>query len=303
MVIVPKTIHKSNILPIIKTCSRQRDLLNFLFCFFFWLQSEKKNKWRIRKEEMRQKLFEAYEYSPPPTPFSQDIEDIDAINGPNGITMNNIYSISNTKNSNSTTNLGTVGTMSFNNGMKMAKNAITGVETITGSETSGTTISNVDQLSFTNTSSYISPFFALGNSDENVIGYTKAKYGASTTGGNNWLISTYGSPQYPAIGKILVSLSLTEGVWLITYGILLQDMIDSIAVVRVIVGTETNNPIQSNQQGPNNGNIFLNGSLVYRAHDTTTLSLYGYQTGTSGKFVSQSSSSSRQNFFSATRLA
>lgn len=276
---------------------------------------------------MRQKLFEAYEYSPPPTPFSQAIEDIEAKNGPNGITMANIYSISNTKNSKSTTNLGTVGTMSFKSGMKMAKNAITGVNTITGastitgSTTSGTTISNVDQLSFTNTSSYISPSVALDNSDENVIGYTKAKYGASTTGGNNWSIQVAkGSgdntnPTYPTAnskapqGEILVSLPLTIGVWLINYGILLEGMDGTIAVVRVIVGddvnTDYNNIIQSNQQGPipSNGQIFLNGSLVYRATDSTTsLSLYGYQTGSTANFVSQGNSPN-QNFFTATRLA
>ncbi len=272
----------------------------------------KKNKWRIRKEETRQKLFEAYEYSPPPTPFSQGIEDIEAKDGPNGITMTNIYSISNTKNSKSTTNLGTVGTMSFNNGMKMAKNAITGVETITGSETSGTTISNVDQLSFTNTSSYISPSDALANSDEDVIGYTITKTGSATTGGNNWSIQVLKSsgdksnPTYPTSATILATINLTKGVWLINYGIALEGMNGTIAVARFVVGTNIayaenyNTFIHSNQQGPvpSNGQIFLNGSFVYRATDSTSLTLYGYQTASSANFISNGI-----NYFSATRLA
>ena len=270
---------------------------------------------------MRQKLFEAYEYySPPPTPgyFNEAVNDIKAKMTKDGVKMTNISDITNTRDPTSTTNLNKVGSINFNNGMTMTNRAISGVDTITGLNTitgssSGTTISNVDQLSFTNTSSYISPSDALTNSNENVIGYTIAKYGASTTGGNNWSIKTYNSPQYPSSpkgtnGEILVSLSLPTGVWLITYGILLKGMgqAKNTAVARVIVNKDTNNIIQSNQQGPvqGNGQVFLNGSLVYRATaSTTTLSLYGYQTGTSGQFDSQSASGSRQNFFSATRLA
>ena len=274
---------------------------------------------------MRQKLIEAYEYSPPPTPgyFNEAVNDIQAKMTKDGVMMTNIFDITNTRHPTSTTNLNKVGSINFNpntngsNGMTMTNGAISGVDTITGLNTitgssSGTTISNVDKLSFTNTSSYISPSVALANNDENVIGYTKAKYGASTTGGNNWSISTYNSPPFPSSpkgtnGQILVSLSLPTGVWLITYGILLKGMgqANNTAVVRVIVGTDKNNIIQSNQQGPvqGNGQVFLNGSLVYRAIATTTLSLYGYQTGNSGSFDSQSASSSRQNFFSATRLA
>jgi len=267
---------------------------------------------------MRQKLFEAYEYySPPPTPgyFNEAVNDIKAKMTKDGVKMTNISDITNTRDPKSTTNLNKVGSINFNNGMTMTNRAISGVDTITGLNTitgssSGTTISNVDQLSFTNTSSYISPSDALVNSNENVIGYTLAKYGASTTGGNNWSISTYGSPPFPqnSKGQILVSLSLPTGVWLITYGILLKGMgtKNNTAVARVIVNKDTNNIIQSNQQGPvgGNGQVFLNGSLVYRATaSTTTLSLYGYQVGTSGQYDSQSSSGSRQNFFSATRLA
>ena len=268
---------------------------------------------------MRQKLIEAYEYSPPPTPgyFNEAVNDIQAKMTKDGVMMTNIFDITNTRHPTSTTNLNKVGSINFNpntngsNGMTMTNGAISGVDTITGLNTitgssSGTTISNVDKLSFTNTSSYISPSDALTNSNENVIGYTLAKYGASTTGGNNWSISTYGSPPFPqnSKGKILVSLSLPTGVWLITYGILLKAVTDGTAVARVIVNKDTNNIIQSNQQGPNNGQVFLNGSLVYRpTASTTTLSLYGYQTGTTASYDSQSASGSRQNFFSATRLA
>ena len=214
---------------------------------------------------MRQKLFEAYtfDYSPPPTPgyLNEALNDIEAKVGQNGIVMTNISDITNMKNSTSTTNMNKVGSLSFNSGMKMANNAITGVDTITGVNTitgssSGTTISNVDQLSFTNTSSYISPSVALANSDENVIGYTIAKYGASKTGGNNWSIQVAKgkgekNPPYPTqkskapYGETLVSLSLPTGVWLINYGILLEGMgqANNTAVVRVIVGTDTNNII------------------------------------------------------------
>lgn len=108
----------------------------------------KKNKWRIRKEETRQKLFEAYEYSPPPTPgyINEAISDIEAINGPNGITMKNIYSISNTKNSNSTTNLTKVGAMEFNSGMKITENAISGVKKLNDINVSRNELSNVGKV-------------------------------------------------------------------------------------------------------------------------------------------------------------
>lgn len=261
---------------------------------------------------MRQKLFEAYDYAPPSPPKFQAADKIEAKVGQNGIVMTNISDITNMKDSTSTTNMNKVGSLSFNSGMKMAKNSITGVETITGSTTSGTTISNVDQLLFTNTSSYISPSVALANSDENVIGYTITKTGSrTTTGVNNWSIltnpsSTSSNRVYPTSTTILATIDLTKGVWLINYAMLLEGMNGTIAVSRVVVGTDTTDAdknstfIHSNQQGPlpSNGQAHLNGSFVYRATGSTSLSLYGYQTAKSANFVSNSI-----NYFSATRLA
>ena len=95
---------------------------------------------------MRQKLIEAYDYSPPSTPgyLNEAVNDIQAKVTKDGVVMTNISDISNTKNPKSTTNLNKVGSILFNNGMKMTNNAISGVDTI-----STTNLNNVGSVSFT----------------------------------------------------------------------------------------------------------------------------------------------------------
>ena len=108
---------------------------------------------------MRQKLLEAYtfDYSPPPTPaiFNQANNDVQAVKAKmtkDGIQMTNIYDITNMKNSNSTTNLNKVGQISFNDGMNMKKDTISGVKKLNDINVSGSTISNVGTINDINVS-------------------------------------------------------------------------------------------------------------------------------------------------------
>ena len=75
---------------------------------------------------------------------------IQSIMTPKGVQLNNIYDITNTKNSNLTTNINKAGKISFNNGMTMTKNAITGVNNLNQINVSSNNLSNVGSISFQN---------------------------------------------------------------------------------------------------------------------------------------------------------
>ena len=77
-------------------------------------------------------------------------DSIQSIMTSNGVRLNNISDITNTKNIKSTTNMNKVGSISFNSGMKMSNNAISGVNNLNTINVSGNNLSNVGSISFQN---------------------------------------------------------------------------------------------------------------------------------------------------------
>jgi hypothetical protein len=245
---------------------------------------------------MRQKLIEAYEYSPPPTPgyFNEAVNDIQAKMTKDGVMMTNISDISNTKNPKSTTNLNEVGAISFKNGMKMTNNAISGVDTI-----STTNLNNVGAVSFTS-GSKLSPDQAVSNTTS-VIGSTVKATSVATF------------PKKTTTPTKLATLTLSKGVWLINFllNVLGINQNGEIIVARVGntiagAGAGSSSFLYTTQIGGFVSNAGpqapLQGTFVYNQTSDTnqSLILYGYST------VNNSSvqySSNNKNMFTATRLA
>ena len=249
---------------------------------------------------MRQKLIEAYEYSPPPTPgyFNEAVNDIDTKMTKDGVKMTNIFDITNTKNPYSTTNLNKVGSINFKNGMTITNGAISGVDTISTTNLSTTNLNNVGAVSFTS-GSKLSPSQALSNT-QNVIGST--------------VQATVGSfPQNTENPTQLAKLSLSKGVWLVNFLLNVDGMNQNGEIIVARVGnTVANSSANSSSflyttqiggfvsnEGPQ---APLQGTFVYNQTSDTpqSLILYGYSTKNNSQVQY---TSNNKNMFTATRLA